>query len=110
MEGSPNLEELYLKSTLVDDDSMAVVAKFANLKKLRISKTQVGNLGLEHLATCSHLEDLDLSDDSLINNEGMISVGKIASLKKLNLWRVAVNDAGIEHLAPLNRLKWLNLI
>ncbi|MFN8709996.1 MAG: leucine-rich repeat domain-containing protein [Planctomyces sp.] len=103
------IEELYLKSTLVDDDSMTIVAKFEGLRKLRISKTQVSNAGLEKLIACKRLEDLDLSEDSLINNDGMQSVGKILSLKKLNLWRVAINDSGIAHLAPLKQLNWLNL-
>jgi Leucine-rich repeat (LRR) protein len=103
------IEELYLKSSLADDESMAVVAKFANLRKLRISKTQVSNTGLGHLTACTRLEDLDLSEDSLIDNDGLVAVGKITSLKKLNLWRVAVNDAGISHLAPLKNLEWLNL-
>ncbi len=103
------IEELYLKSTLVDDESMAVAAKFGNLRKLRISKTQVSNEGLKLLTACRKLEDLDLSENSLLNNDGMVHVGQMSELKKLNLWRVAVSDAGIAALAELRRIEWLNL-
>ncbi len=103
------LEELYLAATIVDDDTCKIIAAFPKLKKLRLSRNQVGDPGLEVLSSCSGLEELDLSEDSLITDAGMAYLAKLTGLKKLNLWRVQVSDDGALMLAPLTRLVWLNL-
>lgn len=107
--GLKDLQELYVGGTIVDDDSCRVIASFPNLRKLRLSRDQVSDAGLEILSDCSQLEELDLSEDSLISDAGMASVAKLKALKKLNLWRVQISDAGVLMLAPLVNLDWLNL-
>lgn len=107
--GLTDLQELYLAGTIVDDDSCRVIASFPNLRKLRLSRDQISDAGLEILSDCSLLEELDLSEDSLISDAGMASVAKLKALKKLNLWRVQISDAGVLMLAPLVNLEWLNL-
>lgn len=104
-----NLEELYLRGTLADDESCKVIASFPKLRKLRLARTQVSDVGLESLSTIKTLEELDLSEISVITNAGMDHLAKLTSLKKLNLWRVQVSDEGILKLATLTRLESLNL-
>lgn len=104
-----NLEELYLRGTLVDNESCTLIASFPKLRKLRLARTQVSDVGLESLSVIKTLEDLDLSEISVITNAGMDHLAKLTSLKKLNLWRVQVSDEGILKLATLTRLESLNL-
>jgi len=103
------LEELYLAGTVVDDDSAKIIAGFPALKKLRLARTQFGDAGLETLSSCTPLEELDLSENSLISDAGMAHLAKLTNLRKLNLWRVQISDHGVLMLAPLTRLAWLNL-
>ena len=107
--GLTELEELYLAGTIVDDDTCKVIAQFPKLKKIRLSRNQVSDAGLEVLSVCSGLEELDLSEDTLITDAGMAQVAKLTRLKKLNLWRVQISDDGVLRLAPLTKLEWLNL-
>ena len=107
--GLNELEELYLAGTIVDDDTCKVIARFPRLKKLRLARNQVSDVALAVLSTCSRLEELDLSEDSLITDAGMGHVAKLTGLKKLNLWRVQISDDGVLRLAPLTKLEWLNL-
>ena len=107
--GLKDLDELYLAGTIVDDDSCRLIAEFPLLKKLRLARNQVSDAALEILSTCSALEELDLSEDSLITDAGMAHVAKLRELKKLNLWRVQISDDGALMLAPLTKLEWLNL-
>ena len=107
--GLKDLEELYVAGTIVDDNSSKLIAGFHQLKKLRLARNQVSDASLETLSTCSSLEELDLSEDSLITNAGMAHLAKLPGLKKLNLWRVQISDDGALLLAPLTKLLWLNL-
>ena len=107
--GLKDLEELYVAGTIVDDSSSKLIAGFQKLKKLRLARNQVSDASLETLSTCSSLEELDLSEDSLITNAGMAHLAKLQGLKKLNLWRVQISDEGALMLAPLTKLIWLNL-
>lgn len=107
--GLPDLLELYMAGTIVDDASCHFIASLRKLKKLRLARTQVGDPGLEALSECSTLEDLDLSENSLITDAGMAHLAKLSALRKLNLWRVQITDSGILMLAPLTKMEWLNL-
>lgn len=104
------LEELYLASTLVADEDLEALQHFPNLKKLRVSKlSQVTGAGIEQIAQLSHLEDLDLSENSALFDNDIAPLAGMTTLRRLNLWRVALTDAGVAHLAGLTNLEWLNL-
>jgi hypothetical protein len=104
------LEELYLASTLLADEDLAALQHFPNLKKLRVSKlSQITGTGIEQIAQLSHLEDLDLSENSALFDNDIAPLAGMTTLRRLNLWRVALTDAGVAHLAGLVNLEWLNL-
>ena len=104
------LEELYLASTLVGDEDLEQLVLFPQLKKLRVSKlSQVSRPGIEQIAQLSHLEDLDLSENSSLFDEDLAPISTMLPLRRLNLWRVAITDNGVSHLKDLTNLTWLNL-
>lgn len=104
------LQELYAANTLINDDSLEVIARsFPTLKKLRAAASQVSDDGLAQIAKMSQLEELDVSENSQITDEGLVHLASMKQLKKLNLWRVQITDAGVEQLAGLTNLEWLNL-
>lgn len=108
--GLGEMSELYIGKTLVNDESLAVIAdKFPKLKKLRAAASQVSDAGLESIARMTALEELDLSENSQIFDDGLKHLASMTQLKKLNLWRVQVTDEGVKHLAGLTNLAWLNL-
>ena len=109
LEGVDGLEELYLAGTTFDDEAAKLLGQFPKLKTLRVSQTQISDLGLEHLAALKSLEKLDLSENSQIFDGGLMHLSGMTQLKWLNLWRVAISDLGVMHLAGLTNLEWLNL-
>ena len=104
-----NLQEIYLAETLVDDETLQLLPGFPCLKKLRLSRNQITDIGLRSLSVITGLTELDLSENSLLSDDGMVHLSGLSVLQKLNLWRVPIGDAGVRHLAPLVSLVWLNL-
>ena len=105
-----NLEELYIGNTLVDDDSLQVVAThFPKLKKLRVAASQVSDEGAKHIASLSNLVELDISENSLLYDTGLEHLKAMKQLKKLNCYRLQITDDGVAHLAGLTNMEWLNL-
>jgi Leucine-rich repeat (LRR) protein len=105
----PELEELYLANTLVDDEALQVISGFGSLRRLRVSQNQVTSSGLTHLSGMSNLVELDLSENIGIDDDGLAHLANCQQLIKLNLWRVPITDDGVKHLAGLTNLQWLNL-
>ncbi len=105
-----NLEEVYASKTLVNDETLEVLATtFPSLKKLRASAAQVSSEGLQSIAKMKKLEELDLSENTAIFDDGLAHLAEMTQLKKLNLWRVPITDEGVVSLAGLTNMEWLNL-
>ena len=102
-----DLEELYIGNTLVNDDSLEVIAaNFPKLKKLRVAASQVSDEGAKHIAKLSNLVELDVSENSLLFDTGLEHFAAMKQLKKLNCYRLQILG---EPLAVLTNLEWLNL-
>lgn len=104
------MQELYIGNTLVNDESLKVIAEsFPKLKKLRAAASQVADEGLVQIAKMSNLEEVDLSENVQIYDSSLEHIAGMKQLKKLNLWKVPIADDGVEYLAGLTNLEWLNL-
>lgn len=102
-----NVEELYIGNTLVNDESLEVIAQnFPKLKKLRVAASQVSDEGAKHIAKLSNLEELDVSENSLLFDTGLEHLAGMKQLKKLNCYRLQILG---EPLAGLTNLEWLNV-
>lgn len=109
LEGVTELEELYLAGTTFDDEAASLLIRFPKLRQLRISQSQISDVGLEHVARLESVVNLDLSENSQIFDGGLQHLSGMQQLTVLNLWRVNISDLGVEHLAGLTNLEWLNL-
>ena len=103
------MTELYMAETTIGDDAIDIVAKFPNLKKLRLAKNQITGQGMSKLPQLAKLEELDLSECAQLTDADIAPLGEMKNLKKLNLWRVNISDEGIKPLQSLTNLQSLNL-
>jgi serine/threonine protein kinase/WD40 repeat protein/Leucine-rich repeat (LRR) protein len=92
----------------LNDDAMAQLANFTNLKTLYMSRTKVGDAGLAHLASRTTLTHLNLGQ-TLVGDAGMKHLEGNKNLVHLHLYGTHVGDAGLEHLNGLTSLTHLDL-
>jgi eukaryotic-like serine/threonine-protein kinase len=63
---------------------------------------------LTHLAACTDLQSLDLSETKLRDSD-LAGLAKLPNLRTLRLRRVPITDRGLKELAPLTNLEVLDL-
>ncbi|WP_254513621.1 hypothetical protein [Anatilimnocola floriformis] len=108
-----NLEELNTDGISVTDDGLKPLAQLANLKAMSFfhpswgSKEFIGT-GVAHFAPMTKLERLTIAG-SPFNDEGMAAVGKLTQLTSFSTWHTFQTEAGNQHLLPLKNLKALRL-
>ncbi len=89
---------LDLDGIALTDEGLANVGGFVDLRKLRISNTQVSNPGLKHLAGLASLQRLDLSGLQSVADDGVKHLQGLTTMKWLDLSGTAVTDEGINKL------------
>ena len=94
--------------TMVKDEHVAPVAKFAQLDYLAIVSPDVTDAGIAHAARLTNLDTLFLSHSQL-SDEGMPSLASLPKLERLYLDGTRITDAGTHHLAGLKTLTTLSL-
>ena len=102
------LEELDLSGAPVNDESAKQLAQLVNLRKLRLSYTDLTDAAYAGLKSLPRLEHLDLAGND-VGDKGLAEISSIASLTELNLSYGRLTDKGMEHLKPLQNLTWLEL-
>lgn len=128
----PNLKELFLNHTTVDDssmlhlqslneleflaisdtsitnDSLSILGRLPNLQNLSLARTNVTDAGIEKLRRLTHLKALDLSDTNVTTN-CITFLAEMSQLTELYLNGTRVDDAAMKHLGQLNNLELLDL-
>jgi uncharacterized membrane protein len=84
---------LDLAGTGITNSAMAEVSRFANLEKLRIERTPVGDAGLPPLLDLDRLSYLNLFDTA-VTDAGLQHLESMDSLRKLYLWSTATTADG----------------
>ncbi len=105
LRNSPQLRELYLRHSGINDAGLESIQSLQQLETLSIGDTPLTDAGLKTLAGLPNLKLLDLFNCQRITEAGL---GNLASLPKLELLNVAgmpLTDAGMEHLKGLKNLK-----
>jgi RNA polymerase sigma factor (sigma-70 family) len=94
------VDTLDLGDSLVTDEGLAVIGRFANLRQLELCNTSVSLTGLSHLPELSHLEELSLIgvdvDDRVVN-----VLAKITSLRILHVAGSGISNQGVLNLKQL---------
>lgn len=106
----PNLEQLNLERTHVNDDGIAHLRSLHRLQSLNLAATSITSAGFAHLRELRHLRRLDISDIyEGINDDGLRHLRPLAQLEHLSLASTGITDAGLIHLGALPRLQTLDL-
>lgn len=89
--------EIDLGSSKVTDKGIAKLAKFKNLKILKLNGTSITNQGLAALSGLENLESINLHHTS-ITNVGLKALYGKSKLLKVYLWQTKVTDTGVKML------------
>ena len=90
---------------LVDDATLARVAKHESLKRLYLQGTKVTNAGLRHLAGLNELHSLSLANTS-VSDAGLKELEGLSALRQLDVQNTQVTAAGVTRLkAAIPELK-----
>lgn len=89
--------KVYLHSTKVTDDDLAMLKKLPKLRNLFLGKTQISDAGLEHLEKSAELQTLSLNSTH-VTDAGLQSLNWLKNLKTLNLQETQVTPAGAAQL------------
>jgi serine/threonine protein kinase len=82
----PNLQELNLRSSDIDDETLAAVGKLTKLKNLDLSFSKnITDIGLRELEKLEGLSRLDLTGCTRIQGEVIDLLGVVKSLKSIKL-------------------------
>ena len=103
----PEVQDLHLAGSEVNDADLSVLAGFEQLVFLSLDSTPVSDAGLAPLVNCRKLRELSLAGTS-VGDEGLkFLVG--LPLESLNLSHARVTDAGMDSISKLRRLRLLTL-
>jgi Leucine-rich repeat (LRR) protein len=91
------IEELNLKSTLLDTKESAEIERLKNLKTLELSSTWLPSAEVQRLRSLTNLENLDLTDTE-INDGGLAVIGTLPRLMSLTLGSTSVSDDAVQRL------------
>ena len=103
----PNLKELHLAGSQVDDRGLENINDLTGLCLLGLDRTRITDTGLGHLEKLTNLTYLDLP--SRIGDAGLYHLRGLGNLQELRLGGSQVTDAGMEHLTNLTNLRRLYL-
>jgi hypothetical protein len=93
----------------VDDEDLAqYLSPPERITALALPRTNVTDAGLAHLANCTELLWLDLSDTK-VTDDGFAHLARATKLERLSLRHTAIGDASLERIAAFPRLDDLNL-
>ncbi len=95
---------------LVNDSTLARVAKHGSLTRLYLRGTRITDDGLKHLTGLTKLEELDLAETG-ITDAGLVHLSGLSSLKKLYVRETRVTQAGVRNLKqalPNVEIDWQN--
>jgi len=88
---------------------MAGLRGLAHLRRLDLSVTEVGDLGMQSLATLQALTELNLNN-TIVSDAGLASLRGLKSLRKLTLNYALIEGGGLESLQALPQLEELSLM
>lgn len=90
--------EIDLGNSILTDKGIASLAKFKNLKSVKLNGTAVTDNGLAALAELDHLESVNIYGTA-VTDAGLKHLHGKSKLLKVYLWNTKVTDAGVKELA-----------
>jgi hypothetical protein len=90
--------ELDLQDAGIGDSAAADLSKIAGLARLRLSRNELTDRGVEALAGLPRLERLNLYANTGVTDASVDALAGAASLKTLAIWQTGMTDSGIARL------------
>lgn len=103
----PNLTKIDLSRCEIGDGDLAHVARVPTLTEIKLNSCPIGDAGLEHLTQLA-LDILDVSNCRTITSAGLVHISKMLTLIELDL-SYCVGASHFECLVSLQHLKRLVL-
>ncbi|MCA9009827.1 MAG: hypothetical protein KDB01_08775 [Planctomycetaceae bacterium] len=103
------IKELDLTGTQVHDQSLVVLQQLPKLQSLKLKGTPISSLGMATLTRISSLVLLDASNTA-VSDEGFNQASAWTNLRYLSLNNTSVTDAAIPYLTTIKTLKGLSLL
>jgi hypothetical protein len=85
-------------------DDLRKLARLPNLKSARFCKTNLDDVGLEHISHAATLENLDLQNTK-ISNVGLTHLRRLPRLHSLQLYETAIDERGLASLEGMTNLR-----
>ncbi|MFN0020830.1 MAG: hypothetical protein ACKVP0_21430 [Pirellulaceae bacterium] len=104
----PELQELVLNDTLVTDEALVHLGKFASINKLWLENTKISDKGLIHLQRLPGLETLYLQNTRTAG-PGMVELKPLSSLRYISFKKATLGPDSLRHIAQLQQLEILGL-
>jgi mono/diheme cytochrome c family protein len=93
----PNLAELNLGNTMIDDAMLVHLKPLVNLTRLGLHNTKITDGGLAHLQDMAKLESLNVYGTA-VTDAGLEKLARLKSLKRLYVWQTKVTLDGAKKL------------
>ncbi len=103
------IKELDLTGTQVHDQALVVLQQLPKLQSLKLKGTPISSVGMTSLTRIPSLVLLDASNTA-VSDEGLNQASAWTNLRYLSLNNTAVTDAAIPHLTTIKTLKGLSLL
>jgi internalin A len=105
----PELRDLNLSAhEEVGDAEVAILIKAKKLERLDLTRSPIGNSGIECLKDLTKLRELWL-DTTKVTDDGLAVLTRLPNLGLLYVSGLRITDAGLERLATLKKLQVLSL-
>jgi Leucine-rich repeat (LRR) protein len=109
MAAAEPVTELDLTGQWLTDAEMAKVARHAELRKLTLAHTRVGDTGFEQLKPLRNVVELNCYYCEFLTEDGIAHVRGWKNLERLNLRGTKVTSKVFEHLGELTALRELDI-
>jgi hypothetical protein len=104
----PDLEDLSLSNSRMNDDLMAELKDLPKLKHLNLYRSGVGDAGLKYLKNLPSLRSVPMGETK-VTDAGLVHLKDLKQLEYVGLRADKITDAGLEHLQDLTNLTGLYL-
>ncbi len=101
-----DLSRLIIKYTLMSDGALRYIGKIETLNSLDLTKTNITDKGLSHLANAKRLNDLKLASSELVTGEGLAGLQQLVCL---DLGNTPITRAGLITICSLPELRTLKI-
>ncbi|MFK7784592.1 MAG: chitobiase/beta-hexosaminidase C-terminal domain-containing protein [Crocinitomicaceae bacterium] len=98
----PNITQLDLGNTQLDDDIIDWVVECKQLQNLKLDHCEVSKNHLEVLSELEYLEELNLYG-ATVEKDGVAVFSEMKALKKLFLWNSSFSESEIKKIKRLNK-------